>query len=140
MLSVQISTTDDVKMKELLVKEMKLLMETNTSNDKLTYQFLLGELSGLLSTQNRILICTTNFPEKIPDALKRPGRFDILIELGKFNNEEIKELLIKLYNPSKNELLVIKNTQFPDNKYTPAELIMKASENKNIFDLIKILN
>ena len=139
MLSVQISNTDDAKTKDLLVKEMKLLMETNSNNDKLTYQFLLGELSGLLSTQNRILICTTNFPEKIPGALKRPGRFDILIELGKFNNDEIKELLIKLYNPNKNELLLIKNTTFPDNKYTPAELIMKASENKNIFDLIKKL-
>jgi hypothetical protein len=139
MLSVQISNTDDIKTKDLLVKEMKLLMETNSNNDKLTYQFLLGELSGLLSTQNRILICTTNFPEKIPGALKRPGRFDISIELGKFNNDEIRELLIKLYNPNKNDLLVIKNITFPDNKYTPAELIMKASENKNIFDLIKKL-
>ena len=90
MLSVQISSTDDIKTKDLLVKEMKTLMETNTTNDKLTYQFLLGELSGLLSTQNRILIATTNFPDKIPGALKRPGRFDILIELGKFNNYEIK--------------------------------------------------
>ena len=136
MLSVQISSTDDVKTKDLLVKEMKALMETSTNNDKLTYQFLLGELSGLLSTQNRILIATTNFPDKIPGALKRPGRFDILIELGKFNNDEIKELLIKLYRPNKEELLLIKNTTFPDNKYTPAELIMKASENKNLKNLI----
>jgi chaperone BCS1 len=139
MLSVQISTTDDVKMKELLVKEMKLLMETNTSNDKLTYQFLLGELSGLLSTQNRILIATTNFPDKIPGALKRPGRFDILLELGKFNNDEIKELLIKLYNPNKEDLLLLNRTKFPDGKYTPAELIMNASENKNLKYLIKKL-
>ena len=139
MLSVQISNTDDSKTKDLLVKEMKLLMETNTNNDKLTYQFLLGELSGLLSTQNRILIATTNFPDKIPSALKRPGRFDILIELGKFNNDEIKELLIKLYNPTKEELLLIKKTNFPDNKYTPAELIMKASEHTNLKDLIKIV-
>lgn len=139
MLSVQISNTDDVKTKDLLVKEMKSLMEINTNNDKLTYQFLLGELSGLLSTQNRILIATTNFPDKIPSALKRPGRFDILIELGKFNNNEIKELLIKLYNPNKEDLLLLKNTKLPDNKYTPAELIMKASENKNINDLIKTI-
>lgn len=139
MLSVEISNTDDIKTKDLLVKEMKLLMESNSSNDKLTYQFLLGELSGLLSTQNRILICTTNFPEKIPDALKRPGRFDILIELGKFNNNEIKELLIKLYNPNKEDLLLLKNTIFPDNKYTPAQLIMKASENKELVDLIETL-
>ena len=139
MLSVQISNTDDIKTKDLLVKEMKLLMESNISNDKLTYQFLLGELSGLLSTQNRILICTTNFPEKIPDALKRPGRFVILIELGKFNNNEIKELLIKLYNPNKEDLLLLKNTIFPDNKYTPAQLIMKASENKELVDLIETL-
>ena len=139
MLSVQISNTDDTKTKDLLVKEMKTLMETSTNNDKLTYQFLLGELSGLLSTQNRILIATTNFPDKIPGALKRPGRFDILIELGKFNNDEIKELLIKLYHPNKEDLLLINHTKFPDNKYTPAELIMKASEHKNLKDLIKTI-
>jgi hypothetical protein len=138
-LSTQINTTEDTKTKELLVKEMKSLMETNTNNDKLTYQFLLGELSGLLSTKNRIIVSTTNFPDKIPGALKRPGRFDILIELGKFNNDEIKELLIKLYNPNKEDLLLIKNTKFPDTKYTPAELIMKASENKNLRDLIKTI-
>ena len=139
MLSIQISTTDDVKTKDLLVKEMKALMETSTNNDKLTYQFLLGELSGLLSTQNRILIATTNFPDKIPGALKRPGRFDILLELGKFNNDEIKELLVKLYNPNKEELLLLNRTKFPDDKYTPAELIMKASEHKNLRDLIKTI-
>ena len=139
MLSVQISSTDDVKTKDLLVKEMKALMETSTNNDKLTYQFLLGELSGLLSTQNRILIATTNFPDKIPGALKRPGRFDILLELGKFNNDEIKELLIKLYNPNKEELLLLNRTKFPDDKYTPAELIMKASEHKILRDLIKTI-
>ena len=139
MLSVQISNTDDIKTKDLLVKEMKLLMETSSNNDKLTYQFLLGELSGLLSTQNRILIATTNFPDKIPGAMKRPGRFDILIELGKFNNDEIKELLIKLYNPNKEDLLLLKHTTFPDDKYTPAELIMKASKNKNLKDLIKTI-
>lgn len=137
MLSVQISSTDDIKTKDLLVKEMKTLMETNTTNDKLTYQFLLGELSGLLSTQNRILIATTNFPDKIPGALKRPGRFDILIELGKFNNDEIKELLVKLYSPSKEELLLMNHTIFPDGKYTPAELIMKASAHKNLKELMK---
>jgi hypothetical protein len=138
-LSTQINTTEDTKTKEVLVKEMKSLMETNTNNDKLTYQFLLGELSGLLSTKNRIIVATTNFPDKIPGALKRPGRFDILIELGKFNNDEIKELLIKLYNPDKEDLLLIKTTKFPDGKYTPAELIMKASENKNLRDLIKTI-
>ena len=136
-LSTQINTTEDTKTKELLVKEMKSLMETSTNNDKLTYQFLLGELSGLLSTQNRIIVSTTNFPDKIPGALKRPGRFDILIELGKFNNNEIKELLIKLYKPNKENLLLLNHTKFSDGKYTPAELIMKANEHKNLKDLIK---
>lgn len=139
LLSVQINNTSDAKTKDLLLTEMKTLMETSSSNDKLTYQFLLGELSGLLSTHNRILIATTNFPDRIPDALKRPGRFDILIELGKFNNDEIKELLIKLYNPNKNDILLIKNTTFENNKYTPADIIMKASENKTLQELIKKL-
>ena len=137
-ISIRINATQNEQEKNLLIKEMKLLMEM-ASNDKLTYPFLLCELSGLVSVSNRVLICSTNFPDKIPEALKRPGRFDIILELSKFNHNEIRELLIKLYNPSKEDLQFINKTKFPDNTYTPAQLIMKSSENKNIKDLINKL-
>ena len=44
-----------------------------------------------------------------------------------------------MYSPNKEDLILLKNTKFPDNKYTPAQLIMKASENKELGVLIQKL-
>ena len=85
------------------------------------------------------MIATTNFIDKIPKALLRPGRFDIVLHLGHFNDTEIKELLIKLYKPISEDLRLIKKTHFPSDKYTPAYLIMKANEYNNLQDLITVL-
>ena len=137
-LSVQINSCNDPDTKQLLIEKMKTLMETGNSDD-LTYEFLLSELSGLSSVNGRIMIATTNFIDKIPKALLRPGRFDIVLHLGYFNDAEIKELLIKLYNPAQEEHKLIKKTTFPSDKYTPAHLIMKANEYSDLRKLISIL-
>lgn len=137
-LSVQIAACNDADAKQLLIEKMKILMESGNS-DELTYEFLLSELSGLSSVNGRIMIATTNFIDKIPKALLRPGRFDIVLHLGHFNDTEIKELLIKLYKPISEDLRLIKKTHFPSDKYTPAYLIMKANEYKNLHDLITVL-
>ena len=138
LLSTQINSCNDPEAKNLLIDKMKKLMETD-NNDDLTYEFLLGDLSGLKSVSGRVMIATTNFIDKIPEALLRPGRFDIILHLGYFNNTEIKELLIKLYKPNADELCLIKTTMFPENKYTPAQLIMKATEYTDIHSLINNL-
>jgi hypothetical protein len=137
-LSTQIANCSDKEVAKPLIDELKKLMDKE-NDEKLTYAHLLSELSGLTSTTNRIIIATTNFPNKIPQALLRPGRFDIMINLDKFVDEEIKELLTKIYKPDAEGYNLIKNARFPDNKYTPAQIIMKSTEYPILEDIIKFL-
>jgi hypothetical protein len=51
-------------------------------NEKLNLSFLLNLLDGILETPGRILIITTNEPDKLDKALIRPGRIDIHLEVG----------------------------------------------------------
>lgn len=139
-LSSQITSMKDNKEATTeLIKQMKDLMETGL-NDNLTYEFLLSELSGIGSSKNRIIIATTNFIDRIPPALKRPGRFDLILELGKFNNDEICELLEKIYFPNEQQLKKIKKTIYRENTFTPAEIIMKSCEYNDLEDMIKYLS
>jgi len=138
MLSAQINSCTDKELVAPLVEQMKQLME-NSSSNKLTYDSFLTELSGLISVSGRVMIANTNFPEKLPKALLRPGRFDINIHLGKFNENEMKEWLVKMYKPNDRELQVINKKHFPADKYTPAQLNIMALEYKNIIDMIDVL-
>lgn len=142
-LSTQINSCSDKESTKPLVDELKKLME-NGNDDKLSLSFVLGILSGLTSITDRVIVATTNNMEKIPPALLRPGRFDININLGRFNNNETKELLIKLFKNSdgglnEENLRLIKNTTFPSDKFTPSHIIMKSCEYTNIKDMIKYL-
>jgi len=55
----------------------------------------LNVLDGILEIDGRMLIITTNYPEKIDEALLRPGRIDIKIELKEATSKIIKCILQK---------------------------------------------
>ena len=86
-----------------------------------------------------IIIATTNFIDRIPPALTRPGRFDYILKLDCFNSAEIRELLGKLYCPTDKDKAKLANTVFPEDKYTPSEIILKACEYSKLGDMIKYL-
>ena len=115
-----------------ITNEIKTLMEGGIS-DNLTYEFILSELSGITGVHNRVIVATTNFVEKIPKALLRPGRFDIILHLDKFNKAEIIELLIKLYNPSKEVIRTLDKVKFKENYFTPSDIII----NKHKYNIIE---
>jgi hypothetical protein len=52
------------------------------TNDKLTLSHLLNILDGTLTKSDMVFIATTNHLNKLDSALKRPGRFDIIINLS----------------------------------------------------------
>lgn len=62
-------------------KEAKELLRTKD---------LLNVLDGLMATEQRILIMTTNFPERLDPALIRKGRVDRRFHLGYSQETEIK--------------------------------------------------
>jgi SpoVK/Ycf46/Vps4 family AAA+-type ATPase len=129
---------DNKELCDSIVKEIKDMMEAGTS-DILTYPALLSELSGISSVTGRIIIATTNFIDRIPAALLRPGRFDLVMELGHFNSAEIRELLCKLYKPTTEVLAKLNRVTFPENKFTPSELILMSCKHPKLTDMVKAL-
>lgn len=66
--------------------------------DAVTLSFLLNLLDGVLETPGRILIITSNFPEKLDKALVRPGRIDVTIEFKNTDRVFILDMMNKFYS------------------------------------------
>lgn len=131
----QIKKENDKKLK--LDAEVELLKQTQgmdaanrmlngkdrESADSLDLATLLNVLDGVRETPGRIIILSTNYPERLDEALLRPGRFDMMIEFEKHNCTVLKQHIEKYYgielNKEQYALLNNKSLQF---KWTPAEV------------------
>jgi hypothetical protein len=94
------------------------------NTDKLDMYTILTTLDGICEHEDRIIIATTNNIQAIDKKLIRPGRFDYILQLGRFIHSEIVELLGKIYNldPQKMED-INKMYKFPDNVWEPVRII-----------------
>jgi len=84
--------------------------------DDLTLSYVLNLIDGILEQHSRILIISTNYPEKLDKALLRPGRVDTKIHFRKCSQKVCKELIDMYFKCNVDPSLL------PDSKYTPAEL------------------
>jgi len=91
--------------------------DAEDSGESLNLSFLLNLLDGILETPGRILIITSNHPEKLDRALIRPGRIDININVGVCNIEMISEMFFFFFKKQK-DFNIIKH----NNSLTPAEM------------------
>jgi DNA replication protein DnaC len=89
------------------------------NSDKITLSSLLNILDGTLELPGRMIVITSNFPEKLDKALIRPGRIDMIIELGKATCETIKEMYNSFYSSILDQDSF---DQLPDKRWTPAEI------------------
>jgi hypothetical protein len=71
--------------------------QKSENKEELTLAFILNLLDGILETPGRIIILTTNHPDKLDSALVRPGRIDINVCFGFCSNETIIELVKNFY-------------------------------------------
>lgn len=62
-----------------------------------TFSGLLNALDGVASGESRIIFMTTNHIEKLDPALIRPGRVDMIAELGDAEKEQVEELMVRFY-------------------------------------------
>ena len=67
--------------------------ETNGEAERRTVAQLLTLMDGLKSRGQVVVIGSTNRPDSLDPALRRPGRFDREIEIGVPDSEERKEVL-----------------------------------------------
>jgi chaperone BCS1 len=65
---------------------------------KVTFSGLLNALDGVSSLQGIFIAVTTNHIEKLDPALIRPGRIDILREIGLATSNEASEYVSMFYN------------------------------------------
>lgn len=68
------------------------------SGEELNLSFMLNILDGILETPGRILIVTSNHPEKLDKAFIRPGRIDVNLEVGYCDEEMIIEMFSYFYD------------------------------------------
>lgn len=62
-----------------------------------TFSGLLNALDGVASADQRIIIMTTNYIERLDDALVRPGRVDVRAEIGYAGEEVVLEMWERFY-------------------------------------------
>lgn len=98
-------------------EEPEPFMHREEEKDTLDLSFLLNLLDGTLEANGRILIITTNFPERIDKALIRPGRIDMIVHFQKCSLEVVNEMVTSFYDKE----VTLTDTSL-DGKWTPAEV------------------
>jgi len=126
---INLETNDDSNDDASILKDLKpeekaqqLIMEDQKKN-LINLGFLLNLLDGVLETPGRILIITSNYPDKLDKALVRPGRIDVKIEFGYSSIDMIRGMLEHFYNLSRDEANRISIPMELDYKFSPAQVI-----------------
>jgi hypothetical protein len=99
-------------------EDIWLSREKESEKETIDLSFLLNLLDGTLEANGRILIITTNFPERIDRALIRPGRIDMIVKFKKCSMGIVREMIHAFYD---------KNIHVPEDpelnyKWSPAEV------------------
>lgn len=96
---------------------------TQSTQDALDLATLLNVLDGVRETPGRIIILSTNYPERLDEALLRPGRFDMMIEYEKHTCHVLIDHIEKYYDVTLTEAQRKKLMEPAlDKKWTPAEV------------------
>ena len=74
-------------------KLSSLFKENDDNDDKITLSYLLNLFDGLIETPGRIIIITSNYPDKLDKAFIRPGRIDVTLELKRASVDVIYSML-----------------------------------------------
>ncbi|KAF1974809.1 26S protease regulatory subunit 8 [Bimuria novae-zelandiae CBS 107.79] len=67
------------------------------SGATVTFSGLLNALDGVASGEERIVFLTTNFVDRLDEALIRPGRVDMTVRLGDATEYQIEQLWDRFY-------------------------------------------
>ena len=110
----------------------------DSQRNNITMQGLLNCMDGFNNQEGMILILTTNYPEKLDDAIKRSGRIDYNLELTYCNYDQAKDIYNSFFNDKNFNLIwnKIKNYDIP-----PCDLINFFFFNRknNIVECIDVL-
>jgi hypothetical protein len=98
----------------------------DNDNDCVNLSYLLNLLDGVLETPERLLIMTSNHPEKLDPALIRPGRIDLVIKFGKCTNITLSQMFNYFFETEKGKYLFDESCS---DILTPAEVTQVLGSN-----------
>ncbi|KAI9892433.1 MAG: hypothetical protein M1814_001390 [Vezdaea aestivalis] len=83
-----------------VAKAMKASKDDDDKDKKkgISLSGLLNAIDGVASHEGRVLVMTTNHPEKLDDALIRPGRVDLQVGFTLATKAQIFELFVSMYS------------------------------------------
>jgi hypothetical protein len=93
-------------------------LDDDIIKDPIDLAFLLNLLDGTLESSGRILVFTSNFPERFDRALIRPGRIDMIIQFKKCSTAILREMIMGFYDLKELDW----NPEGLDGKWSPAEV------------------
>ncbi len=112
-------------------------IKNNNNDDKINLSCFLNILDGIIELHGIMIIMTTNYPDKIDEALIRPGRFDFKYEFKKTTKKIIKEMLAFKFDIPINNIDAYTNELIiKDYTLTPAEIQSICFKNNNIYECV----
>jgi hypothetical protein len=93
---------EDDKKSILVLEDIDCIFADRKTNDSLknniTMNGILNCLDGFNNPEGLIVIMTTNFPDKLDDALVRSGRIDLDIELTYLDKFQTRKMFLSFFN------------------------------------------
>lgn len=100
-------------------REKEKKKTSSEDNEPMSLGALLECIDGLIEAPGRIIIMTTNHPDLLDPALRRPGRIDMEIEFKRLRRSDIGLIYQQMFG----ELIPSDQlAQIPDYKYTQADV------------------
>lgn len=87
--------------------------------EKLSLGALLEMLDGIIELNGRIIIMTTNKPEALDPALRRPGRIDMELEFKRLRRQHIAAIYQRWFGRAMKEATM---NRLPDYKWSQADI------------------
>lgn len=109
--------------------------EKKSTINKITLSGLLNALDGILSGEGRLLIMTSNHPEKLDPALKRPGRTDVEVKLDLATCGQFSRMFDNFFSKD-NPFVDTVKSRYVNQSLSPAQIQELFLKNKNSPELI----
>ena len=116
-----------------------------SGEDALNLAGILNALDGIVDSPGRILVMTTNHPEKLDPALVRPGRINLKLHLGYIDSEAAMEMCAHYFDAEASQGLLIQIGDALDTlaamgrRFTPAQLEHLCAEYETLGELVAAL-
>jgi len=72
--------------------------DDDNKDSKITFSGLLNAIDGVVAAERRILVMTTNYPEKLDAALIRPGRCDVKLSIDNADQDQAERLFLRFFS------------------------------------------